>query len=544
MDDVGQAVRCQRGALAYTTLAGALERELDCPVELTIVEDYSAEVLAMENDELDIAQFGPLGFVFASQRADAQPVASFADAGGELTTYKAGIWVPGDSPLQSIQQLRDRSLALAEPGSTSGDALPRLALAKAGLDPEQDVKLEYAGGHPEALLALTNGKVDAAEINTQQLKTSMEEGEFDPSQFPPDLGVRRRPQRPDHRPRQPRPRVQAACPAGADQPGSPGGRGGRRLPGRRGARPAGSGHPRDLRAAVRPRADPRAHRGGRLAMGVTVRTTSAAPAAGGGKQAPAGDAGPQLSIRGLTKAFGQRTVLRGVDLEVRRGECVTVLGANGSGKSTALRCVVGLAEPDEGYIRIGGRMVSGLRGAQLAAARREAAMVFQQIHLVRRRTALDNVCCGALGRLRGARSLTPLAFPGELRDEAMGCLDRVGLADRASDRVADLSGGQQQRVAVARALCQRASIILADEPVAALDPTAAEQVMELLRRLAHEEHLAVAVVLHQPALARRHSDRIVGLLGGRVTFNRAPAEVDDATVGALYTYTHEEPRVA
>ncbi|MEJ7891906.1 MAG: phosphate/phosphite/phosphonate ABC transporter substrate-binding protein [Solirubrobacteraceae bacterium] len=169
---------------AYEVLATALERELGCPVELTIVEDYSAEVLAMENGKLEMAQFGPLGFVFASERAGAEPVASFGDSKGELTTYKAGIWVANDSPIQSLADLEGRSLALSEPGSTSGDALPRFALAdEAGLDAESDLKLEYAGGHPEALLALTNGKVEAAEINTQQLATSTQEGQFDESQF-------------------------------------------------------------------------------------------------------------------------------------------------------------------------------------------------------------------------------------------------------------------------------------------------------------------------------------------------------------------------
>lgn len=169
---------------AYRVLAAALERELGCPVELQIVEDYTAEVLAMENGQLDVAQFGPLGFVFASRRAGAEPLVSFADGSGELTTYKAGIWVPKDSPIQDLAGLEGKSLALSEPGSTSGDALPRFALAdEAGLDPENDVKLEYAGGHPEALLALTKGKVDAAEINTQQLATSTAEGAFDEADF-------------------------------------------------------------------------------------------------------------------------------------------------------------------------------------------------------------------------------------------------------------------------------------------------------------------------------------------------------------------------
>jgi phosphonate transport system ATP-binding protein len=241
-----------------------------------------------------------------------------------------------------------------------------------------------------------------------------------------------------------------------------------------------------------------------------------------------------LAIAGLRKAFGERTVLAGIDLSVRRGELVAILGANGSGKSTALRCVVGLDTPDAGSIRIEGREVVGAHGTALAAARRQAAMIFQQIHLVRRRNAIDNVCSGALGRLPLSRSLTPGLFPRELREEAMGCLYRVGLADRAADRVSRLSGGQQQRVAIARALCQRASVLLADEPVSALDPAAAEQVLAVLGDLARNERLAVAAVLHQPDLARRHAHRLVGLLRGRIVFDGPPESVSNAECEALY----------
>jgi phosphonate transport system substrate-binding protein len=169
---------------AFEAVAAGLERALGCEVDLTIVEDYSAEVLAMEQGKLDIAQFGPLGYVFAHQRADAEAVASFADANGKLTTYTAGIWVRKGSPIQDLRDLEGRSLALSEPGSTSGDALPRYALIEeAQLDPKSDLKLNYAGGHPEALLALTNGKVDAAEINSQQLNAAMAEGQFDASRY-------------------------------------------------------------------------------------------------------------------------------------------------------------------------------------------------------------------------------------------------------------------------------------------------------------------------------------------------------------------------
>ncbi|MFJ4688916.1 phosphate/phosphite/phosphonate ABC transporter substrate-binding protein [Streptomyces sp. NPDC088789] len=167
---------------AAKVLADALSKSLDCPVELTITEDYSAEVLAMENRKLDIGVFGPLGYVFASKRADAEALASFGDADGELSSYTAGIWVPAKSPVTSIEELRGKSLALASIGSTSGDALPRKALLDAGLA-KDDVKLTYAGGHPEALLALVNGAVDAAEINSQQLAGAKEAGTFDPSKF-------------------------------------------------------------------------------------------------------------------------------------------------------------------------------------------------------------------------------------------------------------------------------------------------------------------------------------------------------------------------
>jgi phosphonate transport system ATP-binding protein len=237
---------------------------------------------------------------------------------------------------------------------------------------------------------------------------------------------------------------------------------------------------------------------------------------------------PAVSVRGLTKSFGDRVVLDGFDLDVPAGEVVSVLGANGSGKSTMLRCLSGLTKFDSGSVRVAGREV---RSGEHAP---EFAMVFQKIHLVPQLSVLENVCSGALGRLAYWQAWVPRAFPLAVREEAMGCLDRVGLASRAHDRAGRLSGGQQQRVAVARALCQRAGVLLADEPVSALDPAAAEQVMRLLRSLADDDQMAVAAVLHQPDLARRHSDRIIGLIGGRVTLDSPPSALTDAQTDALY----------
>jgi len=236
---------------------------------------------------------------------------------------------------------------------------------------------------------------------------------------------------------------------------------------------------------------------------------------------------PALSIRSLTKRYGDRAVLEGFDLDVHAGEVVSILGANGSGKSTMLRCLSGLAKFDGGSVSVAGREVrSGERVP-------EFAMVFQKIHLVTQLSALENVCAGALGRLSFRQAWAPRVFPTDVREEAMGCLDPVGLAERAHDRAGRLSGGQQQRVAVARALCQRAGVLLADEPVSSLDPAAAEQVMRLLRSLA-DDGIAVVAVLHQPDLARRYSDRVVGLTSGRVTLNIPPSALTDGDVDALY----------
>lgn len=167
---------------AYGVLADALEKELGCQVEVQVVEDYSAEVLAMRNGKLDLGQFGPVGYVFASQQAGAEPLVSFGTADGKLSSYTAGIWVPKDSPLNTVDDLRGADVALGGVGSTSGDVLPRYALKTAGVE-ESELNLSYAGGHPEALLALANGTVDAAQINSQTLATAEAEGTFDPGNF-------------------------------------------------------------------------------------------------------------------------------------------------------------------------------------------------------------------------------------------------------------------------------------------------------------------------------------------------------------------------
>ncbi len=237
----------------------------------------------------------------------------------------------------------------------------------------------------------------------------------------------------------------------------------------------------------------------------------------------------KLRVDRLSIAFNNKVVLDELSFDVSAGELVAFLGANGSGKSTTLRAVAGLLSHDAGSIQ-----VCGVSDGPERKTRADAAMVFQKIHLVPRRSVLDNVCAGALARMKTWQSLHPWFFPQVIRNEAMEALARVGLADRANEPAGKLSGGQQQRVAVARALCQGAEVLLADEPVSALDPQAAEQVMALLAELAHEEGLAVAAVLHQPELAFRYADRLIGLKGGKIVLNELTSAGSSAEVLRLY----------
>jgi phosphonate transport system ATP-binding protein len=254
---------------------------------------------------------------------------------------------------------------------------------------------------------------------------------------------------------------------------------------------------------------------------------------------PAG-AVPALAVRGLRKSFaGGQEVLKGVDLDVWPGELTVILGANGSGKSTLLRCSVRLLEPDSGSVVLCGHELVGARGRPLRDARRNAAMVFQQVLLVGRRSAVENVAYGTLGELPLHRSLTRRLFPAEVAERAHASLTRVGLADAAWKRADTLSGGQAQRVAIARALCQRARIVLADEPVASLDPRAADDVLVLLGEIARVEGLAVMAVLHQPDLAFKYADRVIGIVGGEIVFDAPPTSLDAERVSSLY---NEEER--
>jgi len=241
------------------------------------------------------------------------------------------------------------------------------------------------------------------------------------------------------------------------------------------------------------------------------------------------DARPRLEAIGITKSYGARTVLSDVSFSVDEHEFLALLGPSGAGKTTLFRCLTGLAAPDRGTVHIGEDEIGSLKGRE----RRRIAVVFQQFNLVSRLSTLDNVLAGRLGHVDTWRGVFR-RFERADRLLALECLDRVGLLSYARARADTLSGGQQQRVAIARALAQQPDIIVADEPVASLDPNAANGILSLLRGIAKAEGVSVVCSLHQVHFARAFADRIIGLTEGVVKFDGPAAAFGDAAFHALY----------
>ena len=245
-------------------------------------------------------------------------------------------------------------------------------------------------------------------------------------------------------------------------------------------------------------------------------------------------ASPVLDVQRLGVRYANgHEALRHASLAVPQGELVVILGSNGCGKSTLLKAIVGLAPAHGGSVRVDDLELTTLPPRQMRRARMPVAMIFQQAHLVRRRSVLANVATGALGHHRGLGVALGMLPKAEL-PRARAHLDEVDMAAFAYRRAGNLSGGQAQRVSIARALAQRPRVLLADEPVASLDPEAAEDIMALLRRLASADRLAILCVLHQPDLAMRYADRVVGLRHGQVAFDMPPAAVTAERLTELY----------
>lgn len=240
-----------------------------------------------------------------------------------------------------------------------------------------------------------------------------------------------------------------------------------------------------------------------------------------------------LIIDGLTRRFGSNTAVSNVSLSIPPGQFVGVIGRSGAGKSTLLRLVNRLIEPSEGRILCGGTEVTALRGKALRQWRRDCAMIFQQFNLVDRLDVLTNVLVGRLAD-RGFLASMAMRFTDAERTRAIQALDRLDMVPKALQRAGTLSGGQQQRVAIARALVQKPRIMLADEPIASLDPGNATRVMEALRTINREDGLTVLVNLHTLDTARAYCDRIVAMREGRVMFDGTARQLTDDVVRDIY----------
>jgi phosphonate transport system ATP-binding protein len=230
---------------------------------------------------------------------------------------------------------------------------------------------------------------------------------------------------------------------------------------------------------------------------------------------------------------GGVTALDGVDLEIADGEFVVIVGLSGAGKSTLIRTVNGLVPPTGGAVHVGDREVGQLSKRQLRELRADVGMIFQHFNLVKRTTVLNNVLMGRLNRVPSWRSMLGMWGADEI-EVAMQALEVVEIVDKAYVRASNLSGGQQQRVGIARALAQRPTVLLADEPVASLDPPTSHSVMRYLQKVNRDLGITTLVNLHFLDLAREYADRVIGLRGGRLVFDGPGAEADEKVFEQIY----------
>ncbi len=256
---------------------------------------------------------------------------------------------------------------------------------------------------------------------------------------------------------------------------------------------------------------------------------------------------PFIRVEKVTQRYPNGTqALFGISLNFNTNQFTAMIGPSGAGKSTLMRVINGLVRPSEGIIFIGETQISQAPEATVRQARRQIGMVFQQFNLVRRLTALENVLIGRLGTLNPLASTLKLYSKSD-RELAMGLLERVGMADHAWQRADTLSGGQQQRVGIARALAQQPKLILADEPISALDPKSSEQVMEILHDINAQDGIAVICNLHHLNTVREYADRVIALKKGRLVFDGTAAGLSEEVSRSLYYDEHLEgyvPEVA
>lgn len=250
-----------------------------------------------------------------------------------------------------------------------------------------------------------------------------------------------------------------------------------------------------------------------------------------------------LSVRNLVKTYPNGVqALKGVSFDVKQGEFLVIIGLSGSGKSTLLRCLNRLHDPTSGQIIFEDQDVAFVQGQDVRRLRTRIGMIFQHFNLIPRHTVLSNVVMGTLGKIGSLKSLFGL-FPQSDRDLAMKYLKLVGIGEKANIRADQLSGGQQQRVAIARALTQNPKVLLADEPVASLDPATCHVVMDYLKKVNQELGLTVICNLHFLSLVRQYATRVIALKAGEIVYEGDPKSIDESWFEKIYGQGAKEVHV-
>lgn len=250
-----------------------------------------------------------------------------------------------------------------------------------------------------------------------------------------------------------------------------------------------------------------------------------------------------LKIRNLHKIYPNGThALKGINFEVNEGEFLVIIGLSGSGKSTLLRCINRLIEPTSGSVFFMNKDITHIKGEELRKVKSQIGMVFQQFNLIRRRSVLTNVLSGKLGSLGTFESVFE-KYKDEVYKEAYDNLETVGISEKAKIRADSLSGGQQQRVAIARSLMQNPKLLLADEPVASLDPATSNSIMQYFEKINKERGTTVICNLHFLSLVRRYASRVIALKAGEIIYEGFPAEIDETWFKTIYGEEAEEVEI-
>jgi len=566
-------------------LDSLIERRTGIDVEVFIAHDYSGLVEAMRGGTIDLAFFAPVSYVFAERIAGAQVLLK-AERRGQ-SYYYGCIIVNADSGIRSLEELRGRDIAWVDPTSASGHIFPKAGLVERGIDPDTYFgRQTFAGGHDAVLLSVVNGTVTAGATYANDTAgvdgswTQLGDGSLArhvrPIYFsrpiPGDnLAASRKAM--DEMPEVVERIRRGVLALGGDSAG-------RRLmhdlyhvdamvpatsadydPVRTAAelldldiagRIASGSRGRDRAEAARRQEERNATISiVVLAAGVLVavmwvvvhgrrrdRPHRAPPLPAHDIEQPARDA--QISARGLTVRFeregmGTFAALNKVSVDIRHGEFVGIIGLSGAGKSTLLRTLNGSIHPTEGSVWFEGTDLANASRRVLADARRHIGFVFQQFNLLKNLTAMHNVLTGRLGHRRGPLSIIGL-FPLSDKMLAHDLIAEMGLTEQAHQRVDRMSGGQQQRVAIARALAQEPTVILADEPMASLDPRLSEVVLDFLTKINRDRGITIVVNLHVLELARSYASRIIALREGSIVYDGPTAELDDDSVTAIYSH--------